>query len=142
MNQTIVFWIYDKDEYEAEAEDADDVVVHFWDRALDCDIDPQESVALDMDEMLIAALREAINIVHSDVPGLETELSDLGEHYSDSGFKISQEIYLKAIELMEAEVHKIDDDEERNGIWDSVIDSFKEGLVDVNWETQVVFANT
>ena len=60
MNQTIVFWIYDKDEYEAEAEDADDVVVHFWDRALDCDIDPQESVALDMDEMLIAALREAI----------------------------------------------------------------------------------
>lgn len=147
MNQTIVFWIYDKDEYESEAENTEDVVVHFRDNTLDCSIEPQESVPLDMDEMLIVALREAINIVHSDSPGLEIDpleiyLLELGEEYSDYGFKITEEIYLKAIELMEMEVQKIDDDEERNGVWDSVIDVFKESLVDVDWETQVVFANT
>lgn len=141
MNQTIVFWIYDKDEYEAEAEDADDVVVHFWDRALDCDIDPQESVALDMDEMLIAALREAISIVHSDVPGLEEDLSELGESFSDSGFLISQEVYHKAVELMRAKIAEIDDEVEQIGV-DVDLREFNNAFDSVNWDTQVVFANT
>ena len=128
MNQTIVFWIYDKDEYEAEAEDAEDVVVHFWDRALDCDIDPQESVALDMDEMLIAALREAISIVHSDVPGLEEDLSELGESFSDSGFLISQEVYHKAVELMRAKIAEIDDEVEQI-VKDVIADAFLQQIL-------------
>lgn len=141
MNQTIVFWIYDKDEYEAEAESAEDVVVPFWDRALDCDIDPQESFPMGVGNLLLDTLREAISIVHSDVPGLEEDLVELGESFSDCGFRISQEVYQKADKLMRAKIDEIEDVVEKIDVEVDLRD-FNNAFDSVNWDTHVVFANT
>lgn len=141
MNQTIIFWVYDKDEYEAEAEDAEDVVVPFWDRALDHDIDPVESFPMGVGGILLDALREAISIVHSDVPGLEEDLVELGESFSDTGFQISQEVYQKTVELMRAKIGDIEDEVEQIGV-EVDLREFNNAFDSVEWDTQVVFANT